>query len=173
MLAKTDSTVAFLDAVEKGVLRFDMLALDQKTALASHPDKSISARATKILAQGGGLPSPDRQKVIEEMKSLLAKTGNVENGKKVFVAQCAKCHKHGGEGTTIGPDLTGFGVHPKEEMMIAILDPSRSVEGNFKLYRVTTADDRTLLGILARRPRPPPRSSTRRPRSTRSRRPTS
>jgi hypothetical protein len=33
-------------------------------------------------------------------------------------------------------------------MVIAILDPSRSVEGNFKLYRVQTADDRTILGIL-------------------------
>src|SRR5207302_3325285 len=39
-------------------------------------------------------------------------------------------------------------VHPKAELVIAILDPSRSVEGNFKLYRVTTSDDRTILGIL-------------------------
>src|SRR6202007_1320395 len=87
-------------------------------------------------------------KVIDELKSTLAKSGNAENGKKMFLAHCAKCHKHGREGTAIGPDLTGFGVHPKEELCIAILDPSRSVEGNFKLYRVTTTDDRTILGIL-------------------------
>jgi putative membrane-bound dehydrogenase-like protein len=148
VLAKTDSAKAFLDAVEKGTLRFDMLALDQRTALASHPDKEISARARKILELGGGLPNADRQKVIEELKAALAKPGSVENGKKMFVAHCAKCHKHGAEGTAIGPDLTGFGVHPREELMIAILDPSRSVEGNFKLYRVTTADDRTVIGIL-------------------------
>jgi len=148
VLAKTDSAKAFLDAVEKGTLRFDMLALDQRTALASHPDTGLADRAKKLLAQGGGLPSPDRQKVIEELKTALHKAGNVENGKKMFVAHCAKCHKHGTEGTTIGPDLTGFGVHPREELAIAILDPSRSVEGNFKLYRVTTADERTILGIL-------------------------
>lgn len=148
VLAKTDSAKAFLDAVEKGTLRFDMLALDQRTALASHPDAGLADRAKKLLAQGGGLPSPDRQKVIEELKVALHKAGNVENGKKMFVAHCAKCHKHGTEGTTIGPDLTGFGVHPREELAIAILDPSRSVEGNFKLYRVTTADERTILGIL-------------------------
>jgi hypothetical protein len=29
-----------------------------------------------------------------------------------------------------------------------VLDPARSVEGNFKLYRVVTADERTILGIL-------------------------
>jgi len=148
VLAKSDSVKAFLDAVEKGTLRFDMLALDQRTALASHPDTEISTRAKKILELGGGLPSPDRQKVIEELKETLLKDGNAENGKKLFIQHCSKCHKHGGEGTAIGPDLTGFSVHPKEELIIAILDPSRSVEGNFKLYRVTTTDDRTILGIL-------------------------
>lgn len=148
VLAKSDSVKAFLDAVERGTLRFDMLALDQRTALASHPDKEISTRAKKILELGGGLPSPDRQKVIEELKETLLKDGNAETGKKLFIQHCSKCHKHGSEGTAIGPDLTGFSVHPKEELMIAILDPSRSVEGNFKLYRVTTIDDRTILGIL-------------------------
>ena len=148
VLAKADSAKAFLDAVEKGTLRFDMLALDQRTALASHPDATVADRAKKLLAQGGGLPNADRQKVIEELKDALAKTGDPANGKKMFLAHCAKCHKHGSEGTAIGPDLTGFGVHPKEELVIAILDPSRSVEGNFKLYRVTTTDDRTILGIL-------------------------
>lgn len=148
VLAKTDSTKAFLDAVEKGTLRFDALALDQRAALASHPDKDVSERAKKLLALGGGLPSADRQKVIEELKHILAKTGDPANGKKMFVAHCAKCHKHGAEGTAIGPDLTGFGVHPKEEILIHVIDPSRSVEGNFKLYRVTTSDDRTILGIL-------------------------
>src|SRR5262249_34533912 len=41
VLAKADSAKAFLDAVEKGTLRFDLLALDQRQALASHPDKEI------------------------------------------------------------------------------------------------------------------------------------
>ena len=148
VLAKTDSTKSFLDAVEKGTLRFDALALDQRAALASHPDKDVSERAKKLLALGGGLPSADRQKVIEELKHILAKTGDAANGKKMFVAHCAKCHKHGAEGVAIGPDLTGFAVHPKEEILIHVIDPSRSVEGNFKLYRVTTSDDRTILGIL-------------------------
>ncbi|MCE9561729.1 MAG: ThuA domain-containing protein [Planctomycetes bacterium] len=148
VLAKADSAKAFLDAVEKGTLRFDLLALDQRTALASHADKELAERAKKLLALGGGLPSPDRQKVIEELKHLLTKTGSVDNGKKMFTQHCSKCHKYGGEGTQIGPDLTGFAVHPKEELLIHIIDPSRSVEGNFKAYRVLTTDDRTIIGIL-------------------------
>jgi putative membrane-bound dehydrogenase-like protein len=148
VLVKTDSTKALLDAIEAGQLRFDVLALDQRAALAWHSDANVAERAKKLLVQGGGLPNADRQKVIDELKPELAKSGNIENGKKMFLTHCAKCHKHGSEGTALGPDLTSFGVHPREELIIAVLDPSRSVEGNFKLYRVTTKDDRTLLGIL-------------------------
>ena len=149
VLARSDSATAFLDAVEKGTLRFDMLALDQKTALAANPDKALAARARKLLTLGGGLPDPDRQKVIEDLLPLTKQTGDVANGKKVFTAQCAKCHKYAGEGNQIGPDLTGMAVHPKEELLIHIFDPSRSVEGNYKAYRVVTTDGRIMIGLLA------------------------
>ena len=42
-------------------------------------------------------------------------------------------------------------VHPKEELLVHILDPSRSVEGNFRQYTVATTDGRVLNGLLASR----------------------
>jgi putative heme-binding domain-containing protein len=56
---------------------------------------------------------------------------------------------HSGEGTRIGPDLTGMAVHPKHELLTHILDPSRSVEGNFRVYTVQLEDGRVLSGMLA------------------------
>jgi hypothetical protein len=149
LLARPESTKAFLDAVEKGTLRFDMLALDQKTALAAHPEKSISERAKKLLALGGGLPDADRQKVIDQFLPIVKRTGDAALGKKAFTQHCGKCHKHGGEGLAIGPDLTGFAVHPKEEILIHLLDPSRSVEGNYKQYTAKLEDGRVISGLLA------------------------
>ena len=35
-------------------------------------------------------------------------------------------------------------VHSKEHLLIDILDPSRSVEGNFRIYRITTLDGKTV-----------------------------
>ncbi|OWK38016.1 PVC-type heme-binding CxxCH protein [Fimbriiglobus ruber] len=149
VLARPEPTAAFLDAVEAGKLRFDMLDLDQKTALAAHPNKAVSERAKKLLSLGGGLPDADRQKVIEQLASSIKKTGDPANGKKLFTQHCAKCHRHSGEGQQIGPDLTGMAVHPKEELAIAILDPSRSVEGNYKAYTLKALDGRVLTGLLA------------------------
>ena len=54
------------------------------------------------------LPSPDRQKVIDEFLTATKEKGDPAAGKAVFKAQCAKCHKHQGEGENIGPDLTGI-----------------------------------------------------------------
>ncbi|QEL16238.1 PVC-type heme-binding CxxCH protein [Limnoglobus roseus] len=149
ILGRADNAKAFLDAVEKGQVRFDLLDLDQKTALAAHPDADVAKRAKALLAAGGGLPDPDRQKVIEQFKGILKLTGDAGLGKKAFTQHCAKCHKHSGEGAQIGPDLTGFAVHPKEEILIAVLDPSRSVEGNYKAYTASLIDGRTIQGLLA------------------------
>jgi uncharacterized protein len=40
-------------------------------------------------------------------------------------------------------------VHPKEELLTHILDPSRSVEGNFRAYSVLTLDGVVINGMLA------------------------
>jgi putative heme-binding domain-containing protein len=40
-------------------------------------------------------------------------------------------------------------VHPKTELLVQIIDPSRSVEGNFRSYTVTTTDGRVFNGLLA------------------------
>lgn len=40
-------------------------------------------------------------------------------------------------------------VHPKEEILINVLDPSRSVENNFRTYQILTVDGNVLSGMLA------------------------
>ena len=149
MLARQQTTVALLDGVEAGRLRLSDLSLDQQRVLTSHPDRRIRRRATEIMKTGGGYPNPDRQKVIEQLTAITHNKGDVELGKAMFVKHCSKCHKHGEIGEDIGPNLTGMVVHPKEELLVHILDPSRNVEGNFRLYTVVTNEGRIFSGMLA------------------------
>ena len=126
-----------------------LLSLDQSQALAAHPDSKIAERAKALLARGGGLPDPDREKVIQALSPIVMKGGDASRGKEIFKKECAKCHTHSGEGGKVGPDLTGMAAHPKSELIVHILDPSRSVEGNFLQYTVSTTDGRVLSGLLA------------------------
>ena len=149
LIARGDWTKTLIGAIEAGAVELGDLTLEQKQALANHPDKELAKRIKPLLAKGGGLPNPDRQKVIDELLPTIEKTGDVASGKAVFKKTCAKCHTHSGEGTKIGPDLTGMAVHPKHELIIHILDPSRSVEGNFRIYTVQTDDGKVFNGLLA------------------------
>jgi len=149
LLGRPESTRALLDSIDKGQVQLAELTLDQKQALADHPNKAIAKHARALLERGGGLPSADRQKVIEQLTSVIAKSGDAKEGKLVFKKHCAVCHTHSGEGQKIGPDLTGMAVHPKHELLVQIMDPSRSVEGNYRLYRVVTEDGKTMNGLLA------------------------
>ena len=149
LLSRADWSEALLDGLDKGVIQFGELSLDQKQGLSAHPNKKLADRARKILSRGGGLPNPDRQKVLDELMPLTERTSDAVAGREVFKKQCSKCHMHSGEGTKIGPDLTGMAVHPKKELLTHIIDPSRSVEGNFRVYSVVLTDGRVMNGLLA------------------------
>jgi putative heme-binding domain-containing protein len=149
LLARREWTTPLLDGMEQGKVRLADLSLDQKQALANHPSRRIAERARRLLAAGGGLPNADRQKVLEELKHLAEEKGDPVAGKLVYKNQCAKCHLHSGEGAKIGPDLTGMAVHPKHELLTHLIDPSRNVEGNFRVYSVLTVDGVALSGLLA------------------------
>lgn len=149
LLARADWTPALLEALEAGRVPLNDLTLDQKQALAAHPNRRLANRSRRLLERGGSLPNPDRQKVLDELLPLTQRTADAVAGKEVFKKQCAKCHTHSGEGNKIGPDLTGMAVHPKHELLVHLIDPSRSVEGNFRVYSVSLADGRVLTGLLA------------------------
>jgi len=149
LLTRAEWTPALVQALEQNQIRLSELALDQKQILAAHPDRSIARRVRRLLAAGGGLPDPNRAQVIESLSTVLATGGDPARGKIVFQEQCAKCHKKGGEGGDVGPDLTGSAAMPRSELIVHILDPSRSVEGNFVQYNVATSDGRVLSGLLA------------------------
>lgn len=149
LLSRAEWTPALLSAMESGKVRVTDLGLDQRQALAVHPNRVISSRAGRLLAKSGGLPDRDRQVVVDKLAPLVREGGDAERGRRIFTQQCAKCHRHGTEGGNVGPELTGMSAHPRQELLIQILDPSRSVEGNYVQYTVATRDGRVLNGLLA------------------------
>ncbi len=131
--------------------RFDLseLTLDQKQALRSFPDRKLREQAEELLARDGGLPDADREKVRQTLLHITKIAGDPKAGLAVYKKVCAACHQHGEIGTKIGPNLTGMAVHPKEELLTHIIDPSRNVEGNYRLYKVLTTEGDVVSGMLA------------------------
>jgi uncharacterized protein len=149
LLARPETTMQLLDSIKEGKLQISDLRLDQRQALRDHPDVKVREAAMAIMASGGGVPNADRAKVVEDWMEITKLSGSASRGKELYKKHCSLCHLHNGEGVNIGPDLSGMAVHPKSELLMNILDPSRSVEGNFRTYTVLTSDGVVKTGMLA------------------------
>lgn len=149
LLSRSESTRELLDAISEGKVQFLDLQLDQRQALMNHPNREIANYARDLMEKQGALVSTNRQSLVDEWKPVTEMAGDVQNGVAMYRKHCALCHKHGDIGVAIGPNLTGMAVHPKEEILMNILDPSRSVENNFRNYQILTVDGTVLTGMLA------------------------
>jgi putative membrane-bound dehydrogenase-like protein len=87
------------------------------------------------------------ERLLKEMP-----TGDIRRGQLVFngtKGQCAACHKIGYVGGLVGPDLTRIGgIRSERDLLESIVFPSASFVRSYEPVRVTTADGRTLNGIL-------------------------
>ena len=80
--------------------------------------------------------------------------GNAEHGKAIFFshrAACSACHRVGGEGGTIGPDLSQIGrIRKRHDLLEAILYPSASLVNDYETYSVVTTRGLTFQGVIQR-----------------------
>ena len=75
-------------------------------------------------------------------------TGSVENGTRLFAAQCASCHRVAGRGGRIGPDLTRIGIARSRAALIReIRTPSEWIPPNFETVTAVTKDGQRIRGV--------------------------
>ncbi len=93
---------------------------------------------------------PGREWTREQAIGLLTslKGRSHERGRNMFhAAQCSKCHRLGGEGGAIGPDLSTAGKKfSVPDMLDAIIDPSKAISDQYGSQQVLTTDGTVLIG---------------------------
>lgn len=147
LLRRAEWAGALLDAVTSGAVLRNDLGQEHWQQLRNHRDQTLARRA-RDLANAGQTVSADRQEVVQKLMPAAKQAGDVAAGKEHYTKNCAVCHKLEGQGQNIGPELTGVGARPKDDILMEILDPNRSVEANYRLWTVTTKDGESLAGRL-------------------------
>jgi len=145
LLSQRDRVPVLLKAIEDH--QVDMPAVDvaARSRLMDDPDSSIAQRARNLFQNA----SSDRAKVVENYRDVLRMGGDERSGKKVFDANCAKCHMPRAQGGRVGPDLSGVNNKTKEELLTSILNPSYAIEPHFVHYVVTTKDGQIHDGVIS------------------------
>lgn len=66
----------------------------------------------------------------------------------MFTKNCTACHKVGGVGVDVGPDISDSAAKTAEHYLVNILDPNRAVDNRYFSYTVALTDGRVLTGLV-------------------------
>jgi putative heme-binding domain-containing protein len=150
MLQRADSAERLMTELEAGRasprLLTDRAASERLRALPGR----VRERAERLTAN---LPSVDERLValVERSRAAYrASEADSARGREQFRKICANCHRVGGEGAKIGPELDGIGLRGLDRLLEDVLDPSRNVDQAFRSTTIATTDGRALSGLLLR-----------------------
>ena len=118
----------------------DTIAKSVSEVIFKNPDQNVRVVASQFFPRNGKVMKTD---FIARMQA------NTANGGKIFVNNCAACHKHGEKGADIGPDLTT--IHKKFDkgsLLDAIVNPSASMVFGYESYTILTKKNETYFGFL-------------------------
>jgi len=105
-------------------------------------DPAIKALAARLLTISA------RPEALAEATKALSLTPVPANGRGVFNAVCATCHRLDREGHAVGPDLFDIRRQTKENILFHIVNPDAEIAPAFTAYLAEAKDGRVLSGIL-------------------------
>ena len=143
--------LALLDAVERGAVpKLDINTYTARQLLALN-DKTVSARLGVVWGTVRPAAATRVEQTVKLKALLTAETlakADLGNGRRLFVANCASCHKLFDDGGNVGPELTGAQRTSLDYVLENVLDPSAVVANDYRLTTFSLADGRTVAGIV-------------------------
>lgn len=150
---RAEAIVGLSAAAEQNRELLEKLAGDKRGSQSRDATRALRLAKLKKV-EGEAKPQADD---VGGWNELLKQSGNAAAGRRLFFspvgAQCSVCHKYGGRGGNVGPDLTQLGRSATREKVIAsILRPSQEIAPDYQAWVLTTVDGKTYTGL--RMPKP-------------------
>jgi putative membrane-bound dehydrogenase-like protein len=105
-------------------------------------DSAVKALAERLLTVSA------RPEALAEATNALSLKPAPSEGRAVFNAVCATCHRLDREGHAVGPDLFDIRRQTKENILFHIVNPDAEIAPAFTAYLAEAKDGRVLSGIL-------------------------
>lgn len=113
---------------------------------------AVAGGQTPAAAPAPGAPG---QKMTPEQMleyhSKDDKAGSPDAGRPLFEKQCAICHRFGGLGVDVGPDLTTIASRfKKRDVLESIVLPSKVISDQYQAEMFQLADGKIVTGVIVR-----------------------
>ncbi len=145
MLRQPGRVAVLFDEVEAKRVRTSEIDATRTRQLLQHPRAELRERAKKLLSDN--LPG-DRLAALKEYQPALTMKSDGSLGREVFKKHCATCHRVGGVGVDVGPDIADSRTKTLDALLADIVLPNRAIDNNYVNYLVMTRDGRIVTGIL-------------------------
>ncbi|MEW4454756.1 PVC-type heme-binding CxxCH protein [Bremerella sp. JC817] len=152
LLSRSSFANVLLDALAKGQVRKSDVTAFHVRQLRNLGDDTLSKRVNDVWGEVRE-SSEEKQMAMAYWKGRLTEDAlagaDMSKGRVVFSGLCAKCHRLYGDGSNIGPDLTGSNRSNLDYLLQNIIDPSAVVSADYRMTVVQMDDGRVLSGIVA------------------------
>ncbi|MFM7606011.1 MAG: PVC-type heme-binding CxxCH protein, partial [Prosthecobacter sp.] len=147
ILKRPEATLALLASIADGKIEPKILGPGNVARLRTHPNKNVAKQANAMMDKlNPGAKA--KNEIIAKLTPEVEKPGNLANGKAMFTAACAVCHKLGDIGKDVAPPLVGMGAHGPAELLVHIVDPNREVDPSFWAWNVTKKNGDVHVGVI-------------------------
>ena len=153
LASRPSYAAALLNAVERGAVESTDISATAAGTIAGHNDAALTNRLEDLWGAVRTTPKEKRLLISQYRTKLVPEMlaqADLGAGRSVFNKACATCHKMFGEGTTIGPDLTGSNRDNLDYLLENIVDPSRVVPAQLRQSAVSLVDGRVITGTITR-----------------------
>ena len=114
---------------------------------------AVVASAHGIVRAGASqaaAPQVNRDEILE-LHSKDEKGGVAEKGRPLFDQRCAGCHRFGGIGKDVGPDLTTIASRfKKRDVLESVLWPSKVISDQYQAEMFELTDGKIVSGMIVR-----------------------
>jgi putative heme-binding domain-containing protein len=135
-----------LTHMESGAVAVAEIDASMRQRLLTAREEEVRKRLEKVFASG---TSADRKGVMESYQPALKLAGDAARGAVIFGKKCTTCHKQGGIGYEVGPNLASLTTRTPESLLLAIIDPSAAVEAKYLNFVAVTTSGRSVIGLLS------------------------
>jgi putative heme-binding domain-containing protein len=150
---RAEAIVGLSAAAEQNRELLEKLAGDKRGTLSREATRVLRLAKLKNVEREAKPQADD----VGGWNELLKQSGDATGGRRLFFspvgAQCSVCHKYGGRGGNVGPDLTQLGRSTTREKVIAsIIRPSQEIAPDYQAWVLTTVDGKTYTGLRTPKP---------------------
>ena len=142
-------SLAVLEAIDAQKVNVKSIVQSTPRRMLFHGDKEIDSMVTRLFGNiAGATDAVLRQKIDKYFGELNSGNGSPYEGKKLFVANCGKCHRLYQNGGNIGPDLTSYQRNDLKMMLLHVVNPNAEIREGFENTMVSLDDGRIVSGFV-------------------------